>query len=46
MNYIEIKRRVEELRNELSELGLEPIADLMQEVNFELDLAMLENLIK
>jgi hypothetical protein len=46
MNYTEIKIRVEELRNELSELGLEPIADLMQEVNFELDLAKIENLIK
>ena len=46
MKYTEIKRRVEELRNELSELGLEPIADLMQEVNFELDLAKIENLIK
>ena len=46
MNYIEIRKKVEELRNELSELGLEPIAEIMDDVNFELDLAKIENLIK
>lgn len=46
MNYTEIKRRIVELRNDLSELGLEPIAEIMDDVNFEIDLAMLDNLIK
>jgi hypothetical protein len=46
MNYKELKVRLEELRNELSELGLEPIADIIEDASFELDMAENEELIK